>query len=100
MDYQMPILKRRRPALCDVVGRIGLEVEVLDATVVVGVLLVTELAVSWAGLMDDTLFIENEWMKSMLLTPIQMKMVDRQLQQPGLRSLSNTPDRQRPSRRS
>lgn len=96
----MPILKRRRPALCEVVGRIGLGEEVLDATMVVGVLPATGLGASCAGLMDFALFIEIKWTKSMLLTPIQKKMADQQPRWLGLRPLSNTLDRQRPSRRS
>ena len=53
----MPILKRRDPALLDVVGWIGLEEEVLDTTVVVGVLLVSGAVVSCDSLKEDGSYI-------------------------------------------
>jgi hypothetical protein len=52
----MPILNRRHPALRDVVGWIGLEEEVFDTIVAVGVLL-PRLVVSCDGLIEDGLCI-------------------------------------------
>lgn len=52
----MPILKRRDPALCDVVVWIGLE-DVLDTAVVIRVLLVSGPVVSCGGLIEGGLYI-------------------------------------------